>query len=209
MLQYITNENTSRSVEEQVAAVLAGGCRWIQLRMKKAADEEVEATVGCILPMIREHEATLILDDRVELAKKLGLDGVHIGKGDMTPSQTRVLLGASPIIGVTANTIDDIELVRALDIDYIGLGPFRTTATKENLAPVIGLDGYRTIMERVHTEEIEKPVVAIGGIKVDDVAPLLAAGVDGIAVSGAIASAPDMEAATRRFIEAISEIKKE
>lgn len=209
MLQYITNENTSRSVEEQVAAVLAGGCRWIQLRMKKAADEEVEATVGRILPMIREHEATLILDDRVELAKKLGLDGVHIGKGDMTPSQARVLLGASPIIGVTANTIDDIELVRALDIDYIGLGPFRTTATKENLAPVIGLDGYRTIMERVHTEEIEKPVVAIGGIKVDDVAPLLAAGVDGIAVSGAIASAPDMEAATRRFIEAISEIKKE
>lgn len=201
MLQYITNENAPRSIEEQVKAVLEGGCRWIQLRMKKASDEEIEAVVAKILPLIREKEAVLILNDRVELAKKLELDGVHIGRGDMTPSQARVILGASPIIGVTANTIDDIQLVRALDVDYIGLGPFRHTETKENLAPILGLEGYSRIMSEVNEAEIEKPVVAIGGITDADVEALLATGVNGIAVSGAIAFADDMTEATRKFIE--------
>lgn len=205
MLQYITNTRCELSVVDQVKAVLEGGCRWIQIRMKDASDDEVRRVVEEVKPLCREKEAFLILNDRVELAKELEVDGVHLGKSDMAPSQARVLLGAAAIIGVTVNTYTDIELVRALDIDYFGVGPFRHTETKANLAPVLGLEGYREIVDRLRTDEIEIPAVAIGGITLDDVKPLMETGVNGIAVSGAIAFAPDPAEATRRFINAIGQ----
>lgn len=200
MLQYITNTDCERSVVEQVKAVIEGGCRWIQIRMKDASDEEIGNVVKEILPLCIEKESFLLLDDRVELAKELNVGGVHLGKDDMPPSKARMILGPAAVIGVTANTIEDIEAVRALDIDYIGIGPFRETTTKKNLAPVLGIDGIKKICDEMQSKEINIAHVAIGGITLDDVKPLLAAGVDGIAVSGAIANAKDMVEATRLFI---------
>lgn len=200
MLQYITNTDCGRSVVEQVKAVIEGGCRWIQIRMKDASDEEIGNVVKEILPLCIEKESFLLLDDRVELAKELNVGGVHLGKDDMPPSKARMILGPAAVIGVTANTIEDIEAVRALDIDYIGIGPFRETTTKKNLAPVLGIDGIKKICDEMQGKEINIAHVAIGGITLDDVKPLLAAGVDGIAVSGAIANAKDMVEATRLFI---------
>lgn len=200
MLQYITNTDCGRSVVEQVKAVIEGGCRWIQIRMKDASDEEIGNVVKEILPLCIEKESFLLLDDRVELAKELNVGGVHLGKDDMPPSKARMILGPAAVIGVTANTIEDIEAVRALDIDYIGIGPFRETTTKKNLAPVLGIDGIKKICDEMQSKEINIAHVAIGGITLDDVKPLLAAGVDGIAVSGAIANAKDMVEATRLFI---------
>ncbi len=104
--------------------------------------------------MCRKAGATFILDDRTDLVDELQADGVHLGKNDMPVEQARGLLGGDRIIGATANTFDDIRRAAAAGADYIGLGPFRFTTTKRNLSPVIGLDGYRSIMERCRQEVI-------------------------------------------------------
>lgn len=200
MLQFITNTQVSLPVAEQIKAVIRGGCRWVQIRMKDATDEEIGSVVSEIKDLCIETETFLLLDDRVELAKKLDVGGVHLGKGDMAPSKARMLLGAAAVIGVTANTFEDIEAVRYLDVDYIGLGPYAFTRTKENLAPELGLEGIRRLCSRMQQDEINIATVAVGGITLPDVRPLLQAGVNGIAVSGAIAGASDPEKATREFL---------
>ncbi len=201
LLQYITNTEAPVSVVEQVRGVLEGGGRWIQVRMKDASDEEVSKVIEQIKPWCLEKEAFLILNDRVELAKKLDVGGVHLGKDDMPPSQARMILGAAAVIGVTANTFQDILAVRSLDIDYFGLGPFAETTTKKNLAPVLGLDGLRDLSSRMEEQEIDIAHVAVGGIKKEDVVAIMNTGVNGIAVSGAIAFAPDIKKATEEFNE--------
>lgn len=208
MLQYITNTQCGVPVVDQVKAVLDGGCRWIQVRMKDASDEEIGKAIEKIKPWCLETEAFLILNDRVELAKKLDVGGVHLGKTDMVPSKARMILGPAAVIGVTANNIDDIIAVRSLDVDYIGIGPYRYTETKSNLAPVLGLEGISEIDRQMKEKEIEIAHVAIGGIGLDDVGPLMQSGVNGIAVSGAIAKAPDIKKATEQFIETLKMFEK-
>ena len=201
MLQYITNTDCQTPVIDQVMAVIDGGCRWIQVRMKDASDDEIRTVVEAIKPRCIETQSFLILNDRVELAKKLDVGGVHLGKDDMPCSQARMILGPAAVIGVTANTIEDIEKVKSLDIDYIGIGPFAHTTTKKRLAPVLGLEGLREICRQMNERGIELPHVAVGGIRLEDIDALLEAGVNGAAVSGAIANAPDIREATRLFIE--------
>lgn len=201
MLQYITNTDCQTSVIDQVMAIIDGGCRWIQVRMKDASDDEIRTVVEAIKPRCIETQSFLILNDRVELAKKLDVGGVHLGKDDMPCSQARMILGPAAVIGVTANTIEDIEKVKSLDIDYIGIGPFAHTTTKKRLAPVLGLEGIREICRQMNERGIELPHVAVGGIRLEDIDALLEAGVNGAAVSGAIANAPDIREATRLFID--------
>lgn len=201
MLQYITNTDCRHSVAEQVRAVLKGGCRWIQVRMKDASDEEIEKVIEEIKPLCLETESFLILDERVELAKKVNVGGVNLGKGGMSPSQARMILGPAAVIGVTANTMGEIEAVRALDIDYIGIGPFRETSINNILSPALGIEGIKKICAEMQEKEINIPHVAMGGVCLEDVSTLLEAGCDGIAVSGAIAFAEDMEETTRRFVK--------
>ncbi|MDE6010183.1 MAG: thiamine phosphate synthase [Muribaculaceae bacterium] len=199
MLQYITNTKCGRSIPDQVKAVLEGGCRWIQLRMKDATHDEVMEMAKQIKPLTDEKEAFLIINDYVDICRDVNCTGVHLGKTDMLPSKARLELGPLAVIGVTANTFADIEAVRALDIDYIGMGPFAATSTKENLAPILGFDGISELCNQMNKAEINIAHVAVGGVKLEDVQQLLASGCDGIAVSDAIASAPDMADATRRF----------
>lgn len=208
MLQFITNTESPVSPVEQVKGVIAGGCRWVQVRMKDASDEEITRVVEEIKPLCLETETFLILNDRVELAKKLDVGGVHLGKTDMLPSKARMILGPAAVIGVTANTIDDVIAVRSLDVDYIGLGPFRYTETKKNLAPILGIEGIRKISEEMERLEINIAHVAVGGIRLEDVDALMKAGANGLAVSGAIAFAKDIEKETRRFIEALEPFLK-
>lgn len=203
MLQFITNTESPATPVEQIKGVIAGGCRWVQIRMKEASDEEIAKVVEEVKPLCIETDTFLILNDRVQLAKTLDVGGVHLGKTDMLPSKARLLLGPAAVIGVTANTFDDIRAVRSLDIDYIGMGPYSETKTKKNLAPILGLEGIRTLCTEMEQNEINISHVAVGGIRLEDVTRLMEAGVNGIAVSGAIACASDIEAETRRFMEAL------
>lgn len=204
MLQLITDSSTAEGTAGQALAALRGGCRWVQVRMKDASDEEVEKAIDLILPNCRETGATLIIDDRVELAKRTGADGVHLGKNDMHPLDARAILGPDKIIGATVNTIEDIDSLDLEAIDYLGIGPFRFTTTKKRLAPTLGLDGYREIMTQLRKRS-GIPAVAIGGITLEDIPQIMQTGVTGIAISGAINRAADPVAATRQFMKSITQ----
>ena len=109
----------------------------------------------------------------------------------MDPLEAREILGPHAIIGITANTAEDIIRYKGKDVDYVGLGPFRHTTTKKNLSPVLGIEGYASVVSQVRQAGVELPIVAIGGITIDDIDAIMATGVNGIAVSGAIINAPD------------------
>ncbi|MDE7025706.1 MAG: thiamine phosphate synthase [Paramuribaculum sp.] len=185
---------------EEVQMAIEGGCRWIQLRMKDASDSEVRNVAMELIPMCRETDTFLIIDDRVELVNELKVSGVHLGKNDMDPLEARELLGPHAIIGITANTADDILRYKGKDVDYVGLGPFRHTTTKQKLSPILGLEGYESIITQVREAGMDIPIVAIGGVTSDDIEPLLATGVNGIAMSGAIINATDPVDYTKKLM---------
>jgi len=199
-VQFITHQTARFSYEESALLALRGGCRWIQLRMKEATDDEMAPVAERLREACTRAGATFVVDDRVELAKDVKADGVHLGKNDMPVREARSLLGESFIIGGTANTLDDIERLWKDSADYAGCGPLRFTVTKKNLAPLLGLDGYRAIVTGMRERGIRLPLCAIGGITPADVRPLLDAGVQGIAVSGYVLSAPDPAEAMHRLL---------
>lgn len=201
-VQFITHATSRYSYIEGARLALRGGCRWVQLRMKEAGDAEAEATALEVQALCKEQGATFIIDDRVELAKKVQADGVHLGKHDMPVAEARQLLGQEFIIGGTANTLDDVLALKRAGADYVGVGPFRFTETKQNLAPILGLGGYAAIVKGLRETGVRIPLCAIGGIRLADVPALLDAGVSGIAISSAILGADDPEEMMRRFLEA-------
>lgn len=190
-VQFITHATARYDTYEGARLALEGGCRWIQLRMKGAAPEEVTAMARRLQPLCRDYGSVFLLDDHVELVREVQADGVHLGKNDMPVDEARRRLGPDCIIGGTANTFDDIQHLHAAGADYIGCGPFRFTETKKNLSPILGLDGYRDIVRQMRAAAITLPMVAIGGITVADLPALLATGVDGIAVSSVVLNAED------------------
>lgn len=204
MLQFITHPSGRYTIPEEVQMAIEGGCKWIQLRMKDATYDEMKSTALEIIPICRENDIILVIDDNVELVNELRVHGVHLGKNDMDPRKAREILGPHAIIGVTANTADDILSFRGIDVDYVGVGPFRHTTTKKNLAPVIGLDGYKDIVAKVTAAGNKLPLVAIGGITLEDVTGIMATGVQGIAVSGSIINAPDPVRYTTQLLNALN-----
>ncbi|MDR1698593.1 MAG: thiamine phosphate synthase [Prevotellaceae bacterium] len=198
--QFITHTNEKYNYLQSAELALAGGCRWVQLRMKDAPLHEVEKTALKLREMCREAGATFIIDDHVALAKKVGADGVHIGKTDMPPEEARAILGKDFIIGGTANTFEDIKRLAAAGVDYVGLGPFRFTQTKKNLSSVLGLEGYEKIIKQCRAANINLPVVAIGGITTADIRAIMNTGVCGIAVSGSILGAREPVEETKEII---------
>lgn len=204
-LQFITNPRNEQDAIEQAEAALTGGCRWIQLRWKEGGDEEILRAAERIATLCKEREAIFLLDDKVELIGKSGADGVHLGKNDMPVREARKVLGPRRIIGATANTPEDIKAAAEAGADYIGYGPFRFTTTKKNLSPVLGNEGYRIANEYCEANGIQLPIVAIGGITCSDIRELMAAGVDGIAMSGCIINAPDRVKETETIIKTIKE----
>lgn len=200
-LQFITHYTDRYDYYDSVVMALKGGCRWIQLRMKNAPLDEIEQLAVRVKALCRHYEATFIIDDHVELVKKVEADGVHLGKNDMPIAEARRILGPDYLIGGTANTFEDVKMHHANGADYIGCGPFRFTTTKEKLSPVLGLEGYRHIVSQMKATGINLPIVAIGGITYEDIVPIMATGVTGIALSGSILRANDPIAETTRILQ--------
>lgn len=200
-LQFITIAHPTLSHSEQAIRAIRSGCRWVQLRMKETDNETIIAEAKRILPVAQANNAVLIINDRADIALKCGAHGVHLGKTDMTVAEARKLLGEKMIIGATANTLDDIRALALQQPDYIGLGPFRFTTTKKNLSPIIGLEGYKSILSEMKSLNIQIPVVAIGGIVADDVTDILSTGVHGIALAGAIVANEKIEENTKQYLE--------
>lgn len=201
MIQFISHSNERYSYIDGIRLALEGGCKWVQLRMKDAPDEQVAQLGVQARELCDRYGAKLILDDRVNLVVQTGADGVHLGKNDMPIPQAREILGPGKIIGGTANTFEDIVAHWKSGADYIGCGPFRFTTTKKNLSPILGLEGYRDIVARMKDAGITLPLVAIGGITAEDIPAILETGVDGIAVSGTVLRAEDPAAEMAKLIE--------
>lgn len=199
-LQFITHFTDQYTYYDSARMTLEGGCRWIQLRMKDSSMDEIEKEAIRLQALCKEYHATFIIDDHVELVRKLHADGVHLGKNDMPIAEARKILGKNFIIGGTANTFEDVKYHYEAGADYIGMGPFRYTTTKKNLSPLLGLQGYAAILSRMKEEGINIPVVAIGGITKEDIPDIMKTGVSGIALSGTILRADNPVEETRSIM---------
>lgn len=190
---------------EQAAVACSAGADWIQLRLKNKPYEDWKAIAQETQAVCQASGARLIINDNPHLAGEIGADGVHLGKEDMPLAQARSLLGSEVIIGGTANTLEDILLHYQSGADYIGLGPYRFTTTKEKLSPILGLAGYQRILDGLRQQALSIPVIAIGGITQIDVPLLRQVGVHGIAVSSAVSAATDPAEQTRLFLTLLYE----
>ena len=202
MLQFITHATTPDATIHQAEQAIAGGCRWVQVRMKGAAAAEVRRVLEHLSPLCARTSTTLIVDDHVELATLDGVHGVHLGQTDMSTAEARRILGPGKIIGLTVNNMEHARGVLGADADYLGIGPWRFTGTKQNLAALLGESGVREILTFLRDNGCRLPAVVIGGVTADDIAAIVATdpnGRTGIAVSGAIAAAADISAAARLF----------
>ncbi|RHJ91377.1 thiamine phosphate synthase [Parabacteroides bouchesdurhonensis] len=206
-LMLITNRTPRYTEYDQAKMFYEAGGTWVQLRMKDNLNLETATEIARL--RLPDPHCVLCIDDNVDIALKSGAQSVHLGKNDMPVreawSKIKEYQADGYWVGATANTFEDIEHAISEHASYIGLGPYRYTDTKKNLSPILGLEGYRRVMTQCKEAGYQIPVVAIGGICLEDVVPLLETGVTGIAVSGAIVNAADPMEETRKFL---AEIKK-
>ncbi|QSW90667.1 thiamine phosphate synthase [Flavobacterium endoglycinae] len=200
-LQYISQGETIEKQLYNIHQALDAGCNWVQMRFKNQSEKDALTLAEAVKPLCEKYTANFIVNDNLHLTKEIDADGVHLGLTDTKIDEARTLLGTSKIIGGTANTFEDIENHVKNGCDYIGLGPFRFTATKEKLSPILGLLGYFDILQKLKKNKIEIPVYAIGGITLQDVSSLMETGIHGIAVSGIITESDEKE----KLIQQINE----
>ena len=174
----------------QVEAALKGGATFIQLREKNLDDKAFYQEALEIQKLCKEYKVPFVINDNVELAKKIGADGVHVGQSDMEALDVRKVLGDDKIIGVSAQTVEQAELAEKHGADYLGVGAVFPTGSK-NDATEVSFETLQEICEHVHI-----PVIAIGGITRDNVVELSQSGICGIAVISAIFGQTNNEAAT-------------
>jgi thiamine-phosphate pyrophosphorylase len=189
-LQYISQGDTQEEQLNNIQKALEFGCRWIQLRFKKANAETLEQTALLAKELCQKFDALFIINDHINLAKKIDADGVHLGLTDSSIQEARELLGDKKIIGGTANSYEDVIQRYHERCNYVGLGPYKFTITKEKLSPIVGLEGYKEIISKLENKGVEIPIFAIGGILEEDIDPILNSGIYGIAVSGLITNNP-------------------
>lgn len=204
-MQFISHFTDQYDYLDSIAMALEGGCRWVQLRMKDATPEEILPIALEAQKLCKAKDATFIIDDHVALVKEIGADGVHLGKLDMPVAEARKILGDSFIIGGTSNTFEDIAMHAAAGADYIGCGPFRFTTTKKNLSPVLGLEGYQTLVAKMRENGLTLPIVAIGGINAADIPAIMRTGVSGIALSGTVLRAENPVSEMRKLMDMMIE----
>lgn len=203
-LQFITDSRPDETLVSQVESVLLHGVRWVQMRIKEATTEERVECGRPLRALCRQHKALFIVNDDIAAARELEADGVHLGLDDEAPQAARALLGSEAIIGGTCNTFEDIVTRHTQGVDYIGLGPLRTTNTKQKLSPLLGHDGYQRIIQQCQETGIATPLIAIGGIRLDDIAPLMAAQLHGIALSSLVIDSRDRAATLSTILENLS-----
>lgn len=188
---FITHHNERYSYLDSARLALNNGLHFIQLRMKEASDDEVLALAEQLRPLCDEKAALLTVDDRIHLLETGLFDGVHVGKNDIPVAEAKKITGSRFLLGATCNTPADALKAIADGADYLGVGPFRYTETKKNLAPVLGLEGYANLTDILQQQGKAVPVYAIGGITTDDLNALKQTGIYGIALSGVLLNSDD------------------
>ena len=183
-----------RELTDIVAAAVRGGATMVQLREKTAGTREFLEQARALKALLAPLGIPLVINDRVDIALAVDADGVHIGQTDMPLAEVRRLIGPDKFIGLSTSKPEFILAADAQAADYLGIGPVYAQQTKPGTAMPHGVEGFRAL--RALTK---KPVMAIGGMKASNSAPIIAAGADGLAVVTAIVSADDPEAAAREI----------
>ena len=197
-LYFISQQTATKTHLNAIEEALQAGCRLVQLRVKNQSETVVLEQAKAAAALCDRYNARLIVNDFPQVAKTVDAWGIHVGLQDLPVAEVRAIVGNQMIIGGTANTFEHIQQRVQEGVNYIGLGPFRFTTTKEKLSPVLGLEGYQRIMDQMKAAGIQMPIVAIGGILPDDVPGLRNAGVYGVAISGGLTNAADKQAVVKQ-----------
>lgn len=183
---YLTQDVEHYTHQQLVLLACENGIKWIQLRVKNKSFYEFLHIAKEAKAITKKYKVTLIINDNVEIAQQIDADGVHLGKNDTPTQEARAILGNKKIIGATANTFKDIEIAYQNGANYIGLGPYKYTNTKDNLSTILGIEGYQSIIHTCKQNLIPIPIIAIGGITHYDIKTILNTGLSGVAVSSAL-----------------------
>ncbi len=186
-----------RTLAEQAEAALRGGATCLQLREKELDRAAFLREAVALKPVCARYGVPLIVNDDVELALESGADGVHVGQDDADAAETRRRIGPDRLLGVSAHTVEEALRAERAGADYLGVGAVFSTDTKRDA----GVVRYETI--RAICGAVSIPVVAIGGVKRENLGALAGSGVDGVAVVSAIFAAPDAEEAARTLRAAV------
>lgn len=190
------------SLCEQVEAALKGGATMVQMREKSLTNDTVQdylEEARSLRALTERYKVPLIIDDNIKLALLCGADGVHVGQNDMDAAQARALLGPDKILGVTAKTVEQALKAQEQGADYLGSGAVFGTSTKADALPMT--------MERLGEicRSVSIPVVAIGGICLENIGKLKGSGAAGAAVVSGIFGAEDIEGTVRQMREMVGE----
>jgi len=169
---------------EQVEKLIKGGASFIQLREKYASPQEFYKSAESALKLARARDVKIIINDRVDIALALKADGVHLGQDDLLPAEARKILGGKAIIGFSTHNIEQAVTAIRFPIDYLAIGPIFTTGTKENPDAVVGLEDLRKVREATGNF----PLVAIGGINLENLREVYKAGADSAAIISSLIS---------------------
>ncbi len=172
---------------EQVEKLIEGGAEIIQLREKYASPKDFYEFAKEALKLARQHNVKIIINDRVDVALALKADGVHLGQDDLPPEQARKVLGEKAIIGFSTHNLEQAVRAARLPINYLAIGPVFATRTKENSEKVVGIKGIKNVREAVG----DFPLVAIGGINLENFREVLQAGADSVAIVSNLMSDAD------------------
>lgn len=192
-----------KTLVQQVKEALEGGITFLQLREKHLSEEEFLREAVEIKRLADQYQVPFVINDNIEIAQKAGADGVHVGQDDMPVEEVRKILGEDKIIGVSAHNVEEAVRAEKGGADYLGVGAVHATSTKENTSAV-SMEEMKKICQTVSI-----PVVAIGGIKKNNMNVLSGTGVDGIAVVSAIFAAENIKEETKELLEAVKEMKAE
>ena len=190
MLQFITRKNERYGIEEQVKMVLEGGCKWIELDMNDATAEEVKAIIENLIPLCKEADAILVVDDYVDIVKEMEVTGLRLIKDSKNVGEVRNILGGGPIIGVNVSTAGDIYALKGIDVDYVTI----------EINEPHSLDSIYKIVSEVREAGINMPIVAIGEITIENIKEVIATGVNGVAMSDAIVNAENPTEYTKKIL---------
>lgn len=196
LLLYAVTDRTwlnDETLYEQVEKAIKGGVTFVQLREKNLDDKSFMDEAMEIQKLCREYNIPFVINDNVEIAKKINADGVHVGQSDMKALNVRSILGDDKILGVSAQTVEQALLAEKEGADYLGVGAVFPTGSKSD-ADDVSIETLKEICSAVNI-----PVVAIGGIGADNVSALANSGISGIAVISAIFGAEDIESATKNL----------
>jgi thiamine-phosphate pyrophosphorylase len=202
-LHFITHDIEQLSHVQQAQVACEAGAKWVQYRCLTKSDDELLQDINTIAEICDDWGATLIVTDHVHLNGKADIQGFHIEDMDADFIKLRELLGEACTIGGSAHTIEGLIRLSQEGADYAGFGPFSHTVTKPNYFDHLGIEGYREAMVQLQQKHIDLPVLAVGGVTLNDVEKLMQTGIFGIAVSSAVNQAEDIRSAYLSFYDKI------